>query len=67
MGEQATRKDICPLVNNPLRECFCFETNSRNAEMALDFCGANYRECRIYKKYRMQSGVPHHGNVGNQL
>ena len=47
---QGDRKRRCPLVQDPLKDCFCFEMDSRKVEKAMHYCGGNFEQCEIYNK-----------------
>lgn len=42
-------KQLCPFVNEPLKDCFCREMNThKNILAAINNCLGNYKECQIY-------------------
>jgi len=43
------RNKLCPLVKDPLSECYCFDLNSKTINPAINYCGNNYESCAIYK------------------
>lgn len=43
-------RGLCPFVKNPFPECYCFDMTSKNIDIAINYCGNNFQECRIYKK-----------------
>ena len=40
----------CPLLNNPLEECYVADLHSQNIEKAMYYCWENYERCEIYKR-----------------
>ncbi len=42
------KNKLCPLVKNPLVECYCFDLNSKTITPAIKYCGNNYASCDIY-------------------
>jgi len=42
------KNKLCPLVKDPLIECYCFDLNSRTINPAINYCGNNYESCAIY-------------------
>jgi len=42
------KNKLCPLVKDPLIECYCFDLNSRTINPAINYCGNNYESCTIY-------------------
>ncbi len=45
---------LCPLVNNPRRDCYCLDMTSRNIEKVVRFCSGDYEQCTIYSKSRLK-------------
>ena len=43
---------VCPLVSNPLQDCYCLDMNSRNIEKVVQFCSGDYERCAIYLENR---------------
>jgi hypothetical protein len=43
------KNKLCPLVKDPLNECYCFDLNSKTITPAITYCGNNYKSCAIYK------------------
>ena len=43
------KNKLCPLVKNPLSDCYCFDLTSKNINPAIHYCGENYTACRIFK------------------
>ncbi len=46
--EVAKPMRFCPMLNNPIRDCYCLKTNSLNIPLIIHFCGGKYTECEIY-------------------
>ena len=44
-----TTKKNCPLVQDPLGDCYCFKMGSQDIEKAVFFCSKYYEFCEIYK------------------
>ena len=44
-----TSKKICPLLREPLEECFCNSMSSQDIEKTIFFCSGSYKMCEIYK------------------
>lgn len=49
MLQYALKKRICPLVQNPLGDCYCFNMGSQDIEKAIYYCNKNFKICEIYK------------------
>lgn len=48
------KNKLCPLVKNPLNECYCFDLNSKNINSAIRYCSEYYESCEIFKKQLVQ-------------
>lgn len=48
---------LCPFIGAPFEECFCASTSSLHTESAIRYCGGNFEECEIYRKYSKSGGV----------
>lgn len=46
----------CPLVQDPLDECYCLNVSSLTAEETIYYCGENFEECAIYQGYLEKGG-----------
>ncbi|MFO0754619.1 MAG: hypothetical protein U0411_14995 [Thermodesulfovibrionales bacterium] len=44
-------KKPCPFTQDPYDNCFCAKMLSQNIEAAIHYCGSNYKQCEIYKKW----------------
>lgn len=42
--------EICPFVQDPFDNCYCFNLTSRHVSSAIYYCGNHYADCEIYKK-----------------
>ncbi len=42
-------KNICPLVQDLLEDCYCVRMGSQDIEKAVYFCSRNYQTCELYK------------------
>ena len=49
-----TKVKLCPLVNNPRRDCYCLDMTSRNIEKVVRYCSGDYEQCAIYIKSRQK-------------
>ncbi len=47
---ETQRKEPCPLVREPLAECYCANLHSGTTEAAIHFCGEYFEECPVYRK-----------------
>lgn len=45
-----TKNEICPFVQNPFDDCYCYNLTSRYIKSAIYYCGNHYKTCGIYKK-----------------
>lgn len=43
-----TKIEICPFVQTPFNNCYCFNFTSKDIDRAIYFCGKNFKKCRIY-------------------
>jgi hypothetical protein len=43
-------KRICPFVEDPHDDCYCFNMNSHNIRLAIHYCQQNFEECKVYKR-----------------
>ncbi len=41
----------CPFVKSPFDDCHVSSMNSASIGEAVYYCGGNFRECEIFKKY----------------
>jgi hypothetical protein len=44
------KNKICPFVQIPFHDCYCFNLNSKYIEPAIYYCGNHFTACEIYKK-----------------
>jgi hypothetical protein len=57
-----TTKKICPFVQDPSGDCYCFKLGSQDIEKAVHYCNKNFETCDIYKiKFIATNGDP----IGN--
>ena len=48
--QKETLKPVkCPLIEMPLEECYCKETQSQYTEEIIYFCGGHFEQCVIYQ------------------
>ena len=45
-----TNKNQCPIIRNPLDECYCIKMNSLDIDRAVNYCSKNFKVCEIYKR-----------------
>lgn len=45
-----TNKDQCPIIKDPLDECYCIKMNSLDIDRAVNLCSKNFKLCEIYKR-----------------
>lgn len=50
-------KMLCPFIVAPFEECYCASTSSLHTEFAIQYCGGNFEDCEIYRKYSKSGGV----------
>jgi hypothetical protein len=41
----------CPLVKEPMAECFCLNMTSININRAIYYCSGDYKKCYLYREY----------------
>jgi hypothetical protein len=41
---------LCPFVNEPRKECHCYDLRSQNIMEAIVYCGGTYGNCEIYRR-----------------
>lgn len=44
--------NMCPLVEDPLENCYCAKLISRNVELAVYYCARNHHLCKIFQDYQ---------------
>jgi len=49
VGSGSTKKNLCPLIKKPKKDCYCMNMNSNKVQLALRFCAGAFEECRIYQ------------------
>jgi len=40
---------ICPLLQEPLEECYCNSMSSQDIEKTIFFCSRSYKTCEIFR------------------
>ena len=40
----------CPVLDNPVSDCYCLNLTSLNIPMAIQYCLGDFRECPVYKR-----------------
>jgi hypothetical protein len=48
--KQESLKRICPLVEDPDGDCYCFNMNSHKIRLVVHYCQRSFEECKIYKR-----------------
>ena len=43
---------LCPLVRDPLSDCYCYDMNSQKISAAIYYCGGKYEQCEIYRRIK---------------
>jgi hypothetical protein len=45
-------KTRCPFLKNPFDDCYISQmsSGSQYVEKAVDYCGGDYKKCRIYRR-----------------
>lgn len=57
-----TKNDICPFVQEPFDECYCYNLTSRFIDSAIYYCGNHFKSCEIYKRNRSDKDlIPDNG------
>jgi hypothetical protein len=49
-GDQGKFGSLCPRIVRPFSDCYCINMTSRKIALAIEFCGAGYENCEIYKR-----------------
>lgn len=44
------KNPICPHVQDPFEDCYCFNLTSRYVKSAIHYCGNHFTSCDIYKR-----------------
>lgn len=47
---QKKQGGLCPHIQNPHGDCYCFKMTSQKIRQALYYCQNNYKKCEIYKR-----------------
>lgn len=47
---QKKQGELCPHIQNPNGDCYCFKMTSQKIRQALHYCQNNFKECEIYKR-----------------
>lgn len=50
------KKTVCPFINKPFEGCYCTSTSSLNTEAIINYCGGNFNQCDIYRKFAGSKG-----------
>ena len=45
-------KRLCPLVRDPLRECYCYDMTSQKIPAAIYYCSGKFEDCVIYQRIK---------------
>ena len=45
-----TNKNQCPIIKDPLDECYCIKMNSLDIDKAVYYCSKNFKVCEIYRR-----------------
>jgi len=49
-AEKNKKQQLCPMVANPGKSCYCRDMNSNKISMAVYYCLNHYRQCEIYRQ-----------------
>ncbi|RJQ54042.1 MAG: hypothetical protein C4526_05460 [Nitrospiraceae bacterium] len=49
------KNEICPFVQEPFNDCYCYNLTSRYISSAIYYCANHYTMCEVYK-----SNMPDH-------
>jgi len=48
--DQENPKGFCPFVQNPRKDCYCFDLGSqKKIRNAIYYCEENYEKCEIFQ------------------
>ena len=45
-----SNKNHCPIIRDPLDDCYCIKMNSLDIDRAVNLCSKNFKLCEIYKR-----------------
>ena len=51
----------CPLLANPLPECYCLRSQSIWITKIVEFCGGRFESCEYYRIQKDNVAMPYHG------
>jgi hypothetical protein len=43
---------LCPLVRDPLSDCYCYDMNSQKIQYAIYYCSDKYEQCVIFRRIK---------------
>lgn len=62
----APKASRCPLVDNPLAECYCVVLTSLKIPNIIAYCQGNYENCETYQQWQ-RTGEPPQAPVETPL
>ena len=51
-AQWTSAKKLCPVLWEPLRECYCHDMTSQKIAAAIYYCGGKFEECIIYQRIK---------------
>lgn len=54
-GDRRKAGHVCPFVDEPRVDCYCFNMNSQNIPKAVKYCGCDFIKCEIYQSIMSKS------------
>lgn len=48
----------CPLLTNPLPECYCLKSQSIWISKIVEFCGGRFETCEYYRLQKDDNSTP---------
>ncbi len=63
---QTLTKRICPYVQDPSRDCYCFRLGSQDIEKAVYYCNENFKICDMYKARYIRLNPEHAESIQPQ-
>jgi hypothetical protein len=56
MLQKPLNRILCPFILAPFDECYCASTSSLHTEATIRYCGGNFEDCDVYRKYTEAAG-----------
>jgi hypothetical protein len=51
-ADWTARKSLCPMVRDPVKDCYCYDMNSQKIPAAIYYCSDKFEECVIYQRVK---------------